>query len=78
MALSRTAHKHKSRAIWEKKEARSAVKDPKITKRAARVVELSALKPVAAGPLLEETGLDKDQLSESRNYTTTGFTSITW
>jgi hypothetical protein len=41
----------KPRTICEKKEAPSAARDLKITKKAARTVEKTALKPIATGPL---------------------------
>jgi hypothetical protein len=53
MDLRRSQRKPKPITIWEEKDAPSAAKDPKITKKTARTEQKTALKPIAAGPLPE-------------------------
>jgi hypothetical protein len=61
MTLRRSQRRAKPITIWEEKRAPPAAKDPKITKKSARIEEKTALKPIATGPL---PGLDKDNLPE--------------
>jgi hypothetical protein len=65
----RKSHRvRKARTIWEQKGAPSAAKDPKITKKSARTVEKTALKPIATGPLSKAVGFDADNLSDLSTY----------
>jgi hypothetical protein len=56
------------KAIWEPKGAPSAASDPKITKKTARKSKITALKPIAVGPLPEALELDKADLPELPTY----------
>lgn len=58
----------KPATIWEAKGAPSAAKDPKITKKTARTVEKTALKPIATGPLPKAVGFDAAHLPELPTY----------
>ena len=60
MIPRRIGRSRKARTIWEQKGAPSASKDPKITKKAARTVAKTALKPIITGPLPKETGLNEN------------------
>jgi hypothetical protein len=65
----RKSHRvRKARTIWEQKGAPSAAKDPKITKKSARTVEKTALKPIATGSLLKAVGFDADNLPDLPTY----------
>jgi hypothetical protein len=65
----RKSHRvRKAHTIWEEKEAPSAAKDPKITKKSARTVEKTALKPVATGPLSKTVEFDADHLPDLPTY----------
>jgi hypothetical protein len=65
MMLRRSQLTLRPKTIWEEKEAPSAVKDPKITKKSARTEKETALKPIAAGPL---PGLNEKRLPELPTY----------
>jgi hypothetical protein len=55
----RKSHRvHKPRTIWEQNGAPYAAEDPKITKKTARTVEKTALKPLATRPLPKAVGFD--------------------
>ena len=65
----RKSHRvRKARTIWEQKGAPSAAKDPEITKKSARTVEKTALKPIATGPLPKAVGFDADNLPDLPTY----------
>jgi hypothetical protein len=65
----RKSHRvRKARTIWEQKGAPPAAKDPKITRKTARTVEKTALKPIATGPLPIAVGFDADHLPELPTY----------
>jgi hypothetical protein len=54
----------KARTIWEQKGAPPAAKDIKITRKTARTVEKTALKPITTSPLLIAVGFNADHLSK--------------
>ena len=56
------------RTIWDQKGAPSPAKDPKITRKIAHIVEKTALKPVATGPISEAIGFDADNLPKLPTY----------
>jgi hypothetical protein len=56
------------KTIWEEKGAPSAASDPKITTKAARTEQKTALKPIAVSRLLETAELDKKDLPELPTY----------
>ena len=58
----------KPATIWEQKGAPFTARDPKITKKTARTVEKTALKPIATGPLPEAVGFDAAHLPELPTY----------
>jgi Transposase IS4 len=65
----RKSHRvRKARTIWEQKGAPPAAKDLKITRKTARTVEKTALKPIATGPLPITVGFDADHLPELPTY----------
>jgi hypothetical protein len=65
----RKSHRvRRPRTIWEQKGAPSAAKNPKITRNTARIVEKTALKPIATGPILEAVRFDADNLPELPIY----------
>ena len=68
MELRRSERTRKPKTIWEQKGAPSAARDPKITKKAARTVEKTALKAVATGTLPDDLGLNKQSLPELPDY----------
>ena len=68
VAPRKSGRLRKARIICKEKGAPSAAKDQKIPKKAARTAKKTALKPVATGPLLKSTGLDKDHLPDLFNH----------
>ena len=58
----------KPRKIWEQKKAPSTAKDPKITKKTSHMVEKTAFKPIATGPLPKTVGFDADHLPDLPTY----------
>jgi hypothetical protein len=58
MTPRKSHHVRKPRTIWKQKRAPSAAKYPNITKKTARTVEKTALKPIATGPLPKAVGFD--------------------
>jgi hypothetical protein len=69
MDLRRSERGRKPRTMWEQKGAPSAASDPKISKKAYRTVEETALKPVATGPLPAEVNLECNDLPDLPDYT---------
>ena len=68
MILCRSKHTSVPKTIWEEKGAPSAASDPKITKKAARTEQKTALKPIAVRPLPETAELDEKDLPELFTY----------
>jgi hypothetical protein len=68
MSLRKSQRQRKAKTIWEEKRAPSAATDPKITKKTARTVEKTALKPIATGPLPNDVGFDESHLPELPDY----------
>jgi hypothetical protein len=66
--IRRTGRQRKPRTIWQEKRAPLKSKDLKISKKAARTAEKTALKPIATGPLLEEADLNINYLSKLSIY----------
>jgi Transposase IS4 len=72
MQLRRSQRQSKPKTIWEQKGAPSAASDPKVTRKAARTVDKTALKPVATGTFPKDCGglnLKKHSLPELPDYT---------
>jgi hypothetical protein len=53
---------------WKSEGTLSAAKDSKITKKSARTIEKTALKPIATGPLPKAVNFDAAHLSELSTY----------
>jgi hypothetical protein len=68
MIVRRSKRTPVPKTIWEEKGAPSAASDPKITKKAARTEQKTALKPIAIGPLPETAELDEKDLPELPTY----------
>ena len=68
MVLRRSKRTPVPKTTWEEKGAPSAASDPKITKKNARTVQKTALKPVTVGPLPEIIRLDENDLPELPTY----------
>jgi hypothetical protein len=65
----RKSHRvRKARTIWEQKGAPPVAKDPKITRKTARTVEKTALKPIATDPLSIAVGFNADHLPKLPTY----------
>ncbi len=69
MDIRRSPRKPKPVTIWEEKGAPSAAKNPKITKKNARIKQKTALKPIAVEPLPTAIELNEKQLPELPTYT---------
>lgn len=70
MELRRSQRQRKPKTIQEQKGAPSAASDLKVTRKAARTVEKTALKPIATGTFPEGCGgLKKNSLPELPDYT---------
>ena len=68
MILRRSKRTPVPKTIWEEKGAPSAASDPKITKKAARTEQKTALKLITVGPLPETVELDEKDLPELLTY----------
>ena len=68
MDLCRSQRTPKPVTIWEEKNAPSAAKDPKITKKSTHTKKKTALKPIAVGPLPNVIKLDENWLPELPTY----------
>jgi hypothetical protein len=68
MSLRKSERKRKAVTIWEEKEALSAANDPKISRKAARTEQETALKAIATGPLPEATKIDSTAPPELPEY----------
>ena len=69
MDLRRSERTRKLRTVWEQKGAPSAASDPKLSKKSARTVEKTTLKPVAIGPLPSQVTLQHNDLPNLPDYT---------
>jgi hypothetical protein len=67
-SLRKSERKRKAISIWEEKEAPSAVNDPKIPRKAARIEQETALKAIATGPLPKATKIDSTAPLELSEY----------
>ena len=68
MELRRSQRQPKPRTVWEEKDASSAARDPKITKRTDQMEQKTALKPVASDPLPKTLEIDVNQLPDLPAY----------
>ena len=68
MDLRRSQRTSKPVTIWEEKDAPSAAKDPKITKKSTRTEKKTALKPIAVVPLPNVIKLDEKRLLKLSTY----------
>ena len=68
MELRRSQRQPKPKTIWEEKNAPSAARDPKITKRTDWTEQKTALKPIAIEPLPEVPKFDVKQLPDLPVY----------
>ena len=69
MDLRRNERTRKLRTVWEQKDAPSAVSDPKLSKKSVRTIEKTTLKPVAIRPFPLQITLQRNDLSDLSDYT---------